>query len=262
VRIEKNGRSIKTPDEWRKLAPPKRPDQWAAGHSACELARAWCGDGRPQVPGVLRTLLDSRSETRDLSVDTVTPEHPMRFDAHRGEPRNADLAFIGRTTTSTVAVTVEAKADEPFSTTVVQILAAALERGVRNPSSRGVRRVEALVRALFFPRRNGEPPIGTLRYQLLTAAAGTLAYAAEQRAPTAVLVVYEFITHKTTATRHAKNHEDYRLFLHRLGGRDPSEQEALSLLGPFSVPGAPLFPKPAKLLIGKVVTDRHQVGAR
>jgi uncharacterized protein DUF6946 len=255
MRIEKNGHPIRTPDEWRKAAPPKRPNQWAAGHSACELARAWCGDRQPQMPQALRTLLDSRAETRGLSVDTVTPEHPIRFDAHRGEPRNADLAFLGKAGKVRVAVTIEAKADEPFGSRVAETLAAALERAIENPRSNGVRRVEALVRALFRSGQNGDPPASTLRYQLLTAVAGTLAYAAEQRAPTAVLVVHEFVTNKTSATRHAKNAADYRAFLHRLGGRDLKDQGAQSLLGPFHVPGAPLFSKPATLWIGKVVTQ-------
>ncbi len=84
----------------------------------------------------LRQLLDSREETRGMAIDTVLPEHRMLFDSHGGEPRNADLAFVGETPTGKVAVTIEAKADEPFGATVSETLAAALERGIETPADR------------------------------------------------------------------------------------------------------------------------------
>jgi len=68
----------------------------------------------------------------------VTPEHQIRFDEHGGEPRNADLGFAGRTANAIVAVTIEAKADEPFGATVTQTLAGALERRIEHGASRGV----------------------------------------------------------------------------------------------------------------------------
>lgn len=261
MRIEKNGHPITSVAEWKQYAPPKRDDQWVEGRSAFELAFAWCSAGQPSMPGPLRTLLESREETRALVVDSVSPEHRIRFDAHGGEPRNADLAFVGRTNRSTVAVTIEAKADEPFGATVAETIAEALERGIQNAESQGVKRVEDLVRALLPPRRKGQPHVGGLRYQLLTAAAGTLAYAVEQGATTAVLVVHEFITDKTSDNRHTENAEDFRAFLYRLGGEPLLRQESSMLVGPFGVPGLPVFPASPKLLIGKIVTNRRRLDA-
>jgi hypothetical protein len=60
------------------------------------------------MPDELRCLLESRDETRGLTTDCVTPEHRIRFDKFAGEPRNADLAFVGRAPGRVVAVTVEA----------------------------------------------------------------------------------------------------------------------------------------------------------
>ena len=97
--------------------------------------------------------------------------------------------------------------------------------------SRGVRRVEDLVRGLLPSRTKGLPHLGVLRYQLLTAAAGTLAYAAMEGASLAVLIVHEFVTDKTSDKRHAKNAEDYNRFLHRFTGKAISNDAAMDWWG-------------------------------
>ena len=186
-------------------------------------------------------------------------ECQIRFDEYGGEPRNADLAFVGANSSGKVAITIEAKADEPFGSTVAETFADALERRVASPSSRGVERITALASALFRPREKNAPMVGDLHYQLLTAAAGTLAYAAANEAPTAVLVVHEFRTPATHDQRHAENERAYRTFLARLGGTvEMSELRTGTLLGPIAVPGFPLFDRGSSLLIGKITTDRRQ----
>jgi len=141
-------------------------------------------------------------------------------------------------------------------------VAEALERGIKNDRSRGVRRVEDLVRALLPPRTKRLPHLAGLRYQLLTAAAGTLAYALDHGASVGVLVIHEFITDKTRDECHAQNADDYRAFLHRLGGRPPSDCESPTLLGPFVVTGVPLFSSVPPLLVGKIVTNRRLSGGQ
>jgi hypothetical protein len=175
MRLHKDGVPIVSVDDWKRLAPPKAEYQWVHGRSAYELANAWCRGASPTVPTELARLFESNPAMRGLIVDDVIPEHKIRFDGHGGEPRNADLVLVGHTSSSKVAVTIEAKADEPFGTTVRDALADALERSVESPRSQGVQRVNDLVRALLPPRRKGLPHVGDLRYQLLTAAAGTLA---------------------------------------------------------------------------------------
>ena len=210
--------------------------------------------GTPVLPKGLHSLLESRKETQGLSVVEVIPEHRIAFDTHGGEPRNADLVLVGHTSSSKVAVTIEAKADEPFGATIAQTLADALERGIHNARSRGVRRVEDLVRGLLPSRTKGLPHLGVLRYQLLTAAAGTLAYAAMEGASLAVLIVHEFVTDKTSDKRHAKNAEDYNRFLHRFTGKAISSDAAHELVGPVALPDASPF-RGVPLLIGKVVSN-------
>lgn len=257
MRIEKDGHIIRSIEDWGKYAGPKRRDQWKEGRSACELARSWCGSGEPATPPELRELLDSRPETAGITVDCVSPEHPIRFDKRAGEPRNADLAFVGRVGDRSVAVTVEAKADEPFGATVAETVCDALERRVENPRSRGVERVTDLVSALLPPHTKGLPHVDGLYYQLLTATAGTLAYAIEKSASLAVLVIHEFITDKTKDELHDRNSAAYGDFLCRLRGAPPSEQEIEGLIGPTAVPGLSLFEKPPELLLGKITTNRR-----
>lgn len=256
MRLHKGGVAISCVADWKRTAPPKADYQWVEGRSAYELAYAWCGGGAPAVPEELTALFDSRAETRGLVVDEALPEHRVSFDAHGGEPRNADLALIGRASGSKIAVTIEAKADESFGATVARTVADALERGIGNPRSRGVRRVEDLVRALLPTRGKGLPHVGDLRYQLLTATAGTLAYAASEHASLAVLIVHEFITDQTTDIRHANNVADLERFVRRLAGDQVSSVRGQSLLGPFSVPEASPF-RGIPLLIGKIASNRR-----
>ena len=150
-------------DDWKRIAPPKRPDQWVEGRSAYELAFAWCASGQPCMPPELSALFDGRDETRGLTVASATPECRIPFDEHGGEPRNADLAFVGSGPLGRIAVTIEAKADESFGETVVDALGAALDRLDTNPRSKGIQRIEGLVKSLFMPRQEGMPKVGDLR---------------------------------------------------------------------------------------------------
>lgn len=250
MRIEKGARSISSIDDWRTLAGPKRPYQWAEGRSAFELARAWIGSGIPSMPLDVRRILDSRDETRGIVVELVKPEHHIHFDTKAGEPRNSDLAFVGHANGRSVAVTVEAKADEPFGATVTKTMADALERAVTNERSRGLERVRGLARELFGPRSKGDPALGNLRYQLLTAVLATLAYAAQEHADVAVLLVHEFLTDKTSAAKVQKNSEDLDRFMVRLsGGAYTAAGDGLN--GPIPVRGAPTA---VPLFIGKLST--------
>jgi len=255
MRLEKNGSAIASIADWERLAPPKAKGHWVKGRSALELARAWCEKGVVAMPAAIYELLESRSETIGLEIDVVIPENRIVFDSRGGEPRNADLAFLGRRADTMVAVTIEAKTDESFGATVAQAMAAALERLVQNPRSQGVNRICDLARALVAVRRDGQPSLGGLRYQLLTALAGTVAYALEMKASVAVMLIHEFVTPLTTDEKRAKNQEDYVKFLHRLSGECPTTSDIHKLLGPFSIPALPLFERSVPLLVGKATSD-------
>jgi hypothetical protein len=178
-----------------------------------------------------------------------------------GEPRNADLAFVctvpGRDSTTMVrrlAVSVEAKADESLGQRVRAVEAAAIARRATGKASNADIRARALVAAILGPDTVGDPDVQDLRYQLLTATAGALAYARAQRADVAVLVIHEFVHVGAVHTRPARlaaNSRDIDAFLARLSqGRCPGLTTAC-LTGPFRVAGNTFLPAEIPLLIGK-----------
>lgn len=248
--LEKQGHKLKTLADWKAHAPPKDPDkQWVDGRSAVEAAKAWL-----EVPGAippeLDLLLRGAAGIGALTVERIEPEALLPFDSRSG-PRNADIAIVARDETGPIAITVEAKADEPFDKLVADVLHETLERLLENPRSGGLNRVIDLARSLLPARVEGQPHVQDLRYQLLTAAAGTVAFARTIGASRAVLFVHEFVTAKTSRKNLARNAADYVHFVHRLSGGTVRAAGSGMLHGPFRVPGAPLFDEPALLYVGK-----------
>lgn len=260
MRIRKGDVEIRSLEAWRQHAPPAAEGQWVSGRSARCMAEAWLAEA-PPVP--VRRLLASHPDIGPLRLEEVDaePECKIRFDTYGG-PRQADLAFIASDDAGRIAVTIEGKADESFDAYVGDVLADAVDRGLV-AASNGVRRVEELAASLLparTPRPNGRalPPLRTLRYQLMTAVAGTLAYARQAGADRAVLVVEEFITDRTDDRLHTRNQRDLEQFLARLTGGEHIALAPGRLAGPIRVPGAPLFASPAALYVGKAVHDIRQ----
>jgi hypothetical protein len=153
-----------------------------------------------------------------------------------------------------VATSVEGKDHESFDEYVGEVLAEALERKRENSRSNGILRVEQLVTALLPSRARGLPHLRTVRYQLLTAVAGALAWAQTCSSSRAVLVVHEFRAPKTRPDLQERNAHDLAVFVQRPSGRD-APHPVDRLIGPFEVPGALLFDRPPALYIGKVTTE-------
>lgn len=252
------GDQILTIDDWHRCAPPKRNIHWQQGRSAWELANAWCSSGTPMMPSELKTLLDSCNLTEGVVIDEAIAECQIRFDELRGEPRNANLALVGTAGGKKIAITIEAKADEPFGELVGDALSLAIERGVENHRSGAVQRIDGLARALFRARQGREPKVSDLRYQLLTAAAATVAFAKQRNASIAVFVVHEFVTDETKDELHRRNSDDLKAFLERLSGQALPLADTSQLLGPFVLPSSELFPEGGTLWVGKIRTNRRE----
>src|SRR5690606_16008632 len=150
-------------------------------------------NGEPQPPAELSTALAADPDLAKVQRVCGSPEHRIRFDRLSGEPRNADLALVGHDALGRVAIPIEAKADEPYGEAIADALAAATDRRISNPRSKGLLRIEQLALALLPPYQRRLPRIHNLRYQLLTATAGSLAYAEEISANRTVMIVHEFI---------------------------------------------------------------------
>lgn len=254
MRIAKNGHLIRTVSEWFEHAPPKGgADQWRDGRSAKELARAWVEGESVRIPIELHELLASHPDTRSVVLESAEPEARIAFDRRSGEVRNADLAIRASRESTPFAITVEAKADEPFAQLVSDTLADALDRVLERGHGGGIDRVRDLATALLPPHRRGLPPLRLLRYQLLTAVAGGLAWAKQLEAPRALLVIHEFQTNQTSSRNLQRNVQDLDTFVARLTGGEALKVTAGSVIGPIRVPGDPLFDKPADLYLAKIV---------
>jgi hypothetical protein len=265
MRLHARNTPINSTDDWYRLAPPRGGKRhWKDGRSALELARAWCpAPGAPVPPGELVALLGSHPLTRGVVFADAdgTPELRVRIDRFAGERRNTDLAIAAVTAARTprrVAISVEAKADESFGQRVAAAIRAAEKRRARGESSNGDERARDLAEALLGPGASGDPAVAALRYQLLTATAGALAFARHRGAEVAVLVVHEFVDPTGTRTRPRKlaaNAKDLDTFVARLSGGTCTRVVRDQLVGEFVVPGNVHIPGDIPLLIGKVARD-------
>lgn len=249
-------------NDWAKLAPPKSADHWLDGRSAMELARAWCDDGGPVVPDEVAMALRSHRDLAGLRITEMTPEAKIRFDRRRGEPRNADLAGIAGDGDGISVVHVEGKADETFGDPVAKVLAEGNARRDRGESTGAPERVADLLEALIAGGAGrASIAVGSLRYQLLTATAAVLADAERRRARKAVLVVHEFVTHRTNDTLHQANAADLDTFVEAISRGAYLNLASGSAIGPIEVPGKPLLETAVPLYLVKAVRQVQRTAA-
>jgi len=249
--ILKGGHAITDIDDWAEFAGPKSIVQWKDNRSAKESARAWLSVKSPALPTEVAAVLSSHTDFGEVRAWTAEPEVQLHFDQFKGEPRNTDLLLIADDDHGRFIIAVEAKADESFSETVAETLSAALERKLKNARSNGIARIEQLAKAILGEHNEGELKIGDIRYQLLTATAGALAEGIRRKVERVVVLIHEFVTSKTTDSKHDCNASDLNSFVQRLSHKAISQISAQQLYGPIRVPGHPIFKEAPKLYIGK-----------
>lgn len=208
--IDFRGNDIATIDQWRKSV---RPSHWKRGRSACSLA-----DFILQRNGAAH--LESRISSvlsQPVRLEQAAPEYAARFDRYEG-PARLDLGISGRTDSGErLFVGLEAKVDEPFgSETVCERFQEALATLKKNPRSRAAARVrELLTRYLADPEEPCQSRFADIRYQLLTATAGTVAVKADVH----VFYVVVFRTFGYDEERGLENRRDYGNFTDVVGAK-------------------------------------------
>src|SRR3954469_24472266 len=238
------GRRLRTVVDWHCLAPPAAKHHWAVGRSAMELARDWLeGDAAARTAALLRTppqlpganpRAGVRAELTGLTLRDGIAEKLTRFDEIRGGPRHHDLLIHGSTSSGPLIVGVEGKADESFDLTLRDYVANALRR--RPETTRAPERLDRLTTTFFGAVLDDAPGLGDLRYQLLSALAGTLADAKLEGARHAVLLVHEFVTAQTNDASHAENADALAAFVDRLGLEGVSDDDVW-ITGPSLIRG-------------------------
>ena len=226
--IVKDGRRLTTLSEWHSHAPPKRKMHWKEGRSAKENARLWL-DAAPDLPSGVADLLRATGSIRTLRSWSAEPEARVSFDA-LGERANLDVLVQAQDETGPVVIGIEAKADEPFGSTVRKTLPAAEKRLAGNCRSRGVERIREL--AATFGVDLDRPGVLELRYQLLTLTTATLAEARRQSAERALVIVHEIVSELAKAENRARSARDLDRFLEALFEHTGS-MRAGTIAGPF-----------------------------
>lgn len=250
--IMKDGVELLSLRDWQEKAGPKSKDQWKQGRSAMEVARAWLEGGGTELPIEVSTAILAHPNFGCIQSWLAVPEAKLRFDDFPGEPRNSDLVVYAADSHGPYIIGVEAKADEPFDTTVADKLAEAVERYIENSRSNGVRRIEQLAVAMLGLRRPGDPPLKKIRYQLLTACAGALCEAEREQCTRALMLVHEFVTDETDDAKHGINQADLDIFIKRVSHGTVTTVPSGTICGPFKVPGKPLLRENVELFVGKV----------
>jgi hypothetical protein len=181
-------------------------------------------------------------------VTSAIPEHPVAFDNLAGEPRNTDLAVLAVSARGRLAISIEAKADEPFGDYIRDVVADGVDRIAHGEDTGIVSRVTGLM-SILPQRPKRSPKAGALRYQVLTALGGALAFARDTDA-LAVLLVHEFVTDQTSPKLRRRNQRDLDRFIRRLSAGAHTRLPAGTILGPFAV-NESAQASPTLLYIGK-----------
>lgn len=196
MKLNAHVKNITDCDSWKKHRPPKKTDiQWKDGRSAKELARY-----------ITAALPDMPSEIEKVLIDFVDKDAAFDWDAEyvtklpgSGEGRNHDAVFFY----DDIVVCVEAKADETLGNLI--------KEEMDNASVNKLYRISCLLSMIF---KGGFKKYDNLRYQLLTASAGTIAEAQRRSVNTAVLLVIVFKSEKHTMKEKLEcNNEDIQNFL-------------------------------------------------
>lgn len=181
---------------WQIHRPPKKPNiQWKDGRSAKELAR-YITKTLPNVPmeieKVLKTFVD------DDAVFHWDAEYVTKLPGS-GEGRNHDAIIYN----DDIVVCIEAKADETLGNLIGE--------EIKGASVNKLSRICSLLKLLF---KDGFKNYDKLRYQLLTASAGTIIEAQERGVDNAILLVIVFKSENhTTKEKLESNNIDIQNFL-------------------------------------------------
>ena len=251
MRISKNNETIRSLDDWFRLAPPKgKEKQWVDGRSAKELARAWFPrEGDPVVPEELAGALASCENIGTVEFDQGWPECPVALDDYQGETRNADLLLTGVGSGGPLVVSIEAKADEELGPTLEKQLTHAT-----SPNSKIPDRLDELCQTLFARPYAVEPPLCDLRYQLFTGSVGALKAAEEHQCSAGLFFVHEFVGSATDKEKLRRNEADINAFVYLLSDGEHAELKPGKVIGPFK-PRAGGLSRALALYVGRAMRE-------
>jgi hypothetical protein len=158
-----------------------------------ELARSWFRNNSPFPPDEFTKLLNTIEQLKDYEILEGIPEKVTRLP-ERGEGRNHDLWLRGKTNNRGFTVCIEAKSDEPFGNhSIGSYLKESRKKTEKDIKTRVPERIEKLLSIIGAV----EEEWSEIRYQLLSAFAGTILQAYADNSEIAIFIVHEFHTSLT-----------------------------------------------------------------
>lgn len=235
--------SISSLKEWFAKCPPAGGlKQWVDRRSAKETAKHW-------VYTIPRSFIELL-KCFHLEYELCSPEYESKFDSLNGGKRNHDLLITAKDKYSkSVVISVESKVDEKFDETLAERLVYYTKVIARGDNSNLDKRIKLLKDALFTKPNSGK--IDRVRYQLLTAVAGTLSESKKQGAKKAVFIVQTFLSSAMDSKKHRQNQRDLDYFLEVFTNGKHKIIHDDDLIGPIKVPGNADIPNDVELWIGK-----------
>jgi hypothetical protein len=239
--LDKNNK-IESLDQWFVKCPPQgKLKHWKEGRSAKETAKHWLHT----IPEQFKKILNQSN----LIFTLCSPEYVSKLDSYKGNARNHDLLIIAEgANKETVVISIESKADESFDVTISERIKAATTKFIKKPKSKALDRIKDLRNAIFGSLNDDQLP---LRYQILTAIAGTLAEAKNQKATKAYFLVQTFVSDEINQKKHLQNQADLDAFICLLTHGNSTKIEEGKLVGPTWVHGNEFIPDNIELWIGK-----------
>ena len=199
-------------DDWAAFAAPARPEDWKPLYSAFEFARLWLADAGLAA---VRSVLDLVPATSGFTPEQGIAQAHTTFDQY-GDPRDHDLLLIGTAGGGRTVVGIEGKVNEQFGQTLAEYDKAASRTAARGDSTNASERLDNLTQTLggwVLPDPDEDDTgLRSLRFQLFSALAGTIAAAGDEGATQAVFCVHEVVTPVSDAAARAMNASDLRNF--------------------------------------------------
>lgn len=208
--VDYNGGAISTLEEWERHFD--NPKHWKRGRSAYSLADFILNhDGAALLESRVSSALLQR-----VAFERATPEYLAKFDSYRS-PSHLDLGIFGKVASGRgLFVGVEAKVDETFGPTVSKRYQAALKERCADVSTDVPERIKELLSGYFLDFDSPEnSKYSGIRYQLLTAAAGTVSVPKDL----VVLYILVFKTNSYDPHKGEENYSDYKKFVACTGGK-------------------------------------------
>lgn len=241
---------LRSHDHWfakmRGSNPDKPGKNLKPETSAPTLADVWAG------PLAVATALSSQPLLDGFVATSASVEAQTSFDDFSG-PRNHDLLLIGKAQGGVTVVSVEAKVNEEFGSTISGYRTSASKK---DTASNAGKRLDGLLAAIATKPDVDEQDVVDLRYQLYTGAAGVIAAGVDVGAEQVVFLVHELAPDGADAAAHARNANDLRAFMKQVFEVDtPTPQDAPWCVGPLEFVGSERLDPSIRLFIGCVVTD-------